>query len=90
MFMQCILELGRNGYPGQKGQRGDHGLPGPNVIDLTSHLRSLSLYVLNLFCRHMVVDVLDHFLAHQAIPYVSAIEMSGHRFRYPMLSGHVR
>ena len=40
MFMQCILESGRDGYPGQKGQRGDHGLPGPNVIDLISHLRS--------------------------------------------------
>ncbi len=28
-----IVEPGRHGYPGTKGQRGDHGANGPNVTD---------------------------------------------------------
>jgi hypothetical protein len=29
-----IIEPGRHGYPGSKGQRGEHGIPGPNVSNI--------------------------------------------------------
>jgi hypothetical protein len=43
-----IVEPGRHGYSGPKGQRGDHGANGPNVSD-KNHI-----FILNFHCICMI------------------------------------
>ncbi len=62
-----IVDPGRYGYPGAKGQRGEHGANGPNVYDKNHTFLN---FLLCIYCRLMVADVLDHFLDHQGILYV--------------------